>query len=36
VEPSACDCGEGGCAGRLVITLHDAHAGPGWMLTFRG
>ena len=35
-EPTACDCEESGCHGRLVITLHDAHAGPGWMLTFRG
>ena len=34
--PTACDCEESGCHGRLVITLHDAHAGPGWMLTFRG
>lgn len=36
VEPTACDCDESGCRGRLVVTLHDAHAGPGWMLTFRG
>lgn len=36
VEPSACDCGDGRCQGRLAITLHDAHAGPDWMLTFRG
>lgn len=35
-RPAACDCGESGCRGRLVITLHDAHAGPGWMLTYRG
>lgn len=31
-----CACGDAGCPGRLVVTLHDAHAGPGWTLTFRG
>ena len=36
VRPGACDCGEDGCRGRLVVTLHEAHAGPGWMLTYRG
>ena len=36
VEPVACGCGEHGCEGRLVVTLHDAHAGPGFTLTFRG
>ena len=36
VEPRACDCRDGRCQGRLAITLHDAHAGPDWMLTFRG
>jgi hypothetical protein len=36
VEPTACACGDVRCRGRLVITLHDAHAGPNWMLTFRG
>ena len=35
-RPAACECGESGCRGRLVIMLHDAHAGPGWTLTFRG
>jgi hypothetical protein len=34
VQP--CDCGDARCRGRLLVTLHDAHAGPGWMLTFRG
>jgi hypothetical protein len=36
VEPEACSCGDGRCRGRLVITLHESHAGPDWMLTFRG
>jgi hypothetical protein len=36
VEPTACHCGDARCQGRLVITLHEAHAGPNWMLTFRG
>lgn len=36
VEPTACTCGDVRCQGRLVITLHDSHAGPNWMLTFRG
>jgi hypothetical protein len=36
VEPTACACGDVRCQGRLVITLHDSHAGPNWMLTFRG
>jgi hypothetical protein len=36
VEPKVCSCGEGRCKGRLVITLHEAHVGPDWTLTFRG
>ena len=36
VEPKACSCGDVRCQGRLVITLHESHAGPNWMLTFRG
>jgi hypothetical protein len=36
VEPTACDCGDARCRGRLVITLHDSHAGPNWKLTYRG
>lgn len=36
VELAACRCGDTRCRGRMVITLHDAHAGPEWMLTFRG
>ena len=36
VEPTACACGDGRCQGRLVIRLHESHAGPDWMLTFRG
>jgi hypothetical protein len=36
IEPKPCDCGDSGCVGRLVVTLHEAHAGPNWMLTFRG
>jgi hypothetical protein len=36
VEPTACSCGDLRCQGRLVITLHESHAGPNWMLTFRG
>ena len=36
VQPEECGCGDARCRGRLVITLHDAHAGPDWMLTFRG
>ena len=36
VRPEECGCGDARCRGRLVITLHDAHAGPEWMLTFRG
>ena len=36
VELTACDCGDDRCQGRFVITLHDSHAGPDWMLTFRG
>jgi hypothetical protein len=36
IEPKVCSCGEGWCQGRLVITLHEAHVGPDWMLTFRG
>ena len=36
VEPTACACGDVRCRGRLVVTLHDSHAGPNWMLTFRG
>ena len=35
-RPAACDCGESGCRGRLVIVLHEAHTGPGWTLTYRG
>ena len=34
--PKPCSCGDGGCRGRLVITLHDSYAGPSWKLTFRG
>ena len=34
--PTACACGDGRCQGRLAITLHESHAGPDWMLTFRG
>ena len=36
VEPRACSCGDVRCQGRLVITLHESHAGPDWTLTFRG
>jgi hypothetical protein len=36
VEPAACACGDARCRGRMVITLHESHAGPDWMLTFRG
>jgi len=36
VRPGECGCGDARCRGRLVVTLHDAHAGPDWMLTFRG
>ena len=36
VEPKACTCGDGRCKGRLAVTLHESHAGPDWMLTFRG
>lgn len=36
VAPEACGCREGRCRGRLVITLHEAHAGPDWTLTYRG
>jgi hypothetical protein len=36
VEPRACTCGDGRCKGRLAVTLHESHAGPDWMLTFRG
>ena len=35
-EPKPCSCEDVRCMGRLVITLHDSHAGPHWMLTFRG
>lgn len=35
-EPTACACGDARCKGRLAIRLHEAHAGPDWMLTFRG
>jgi hypothetical protein len=35
-EPKPCACEDVRCMGRLVITLHDSHAGPHWMLTFRG
>ena len=34
VQP--CHCGDARCRGRLLVTLHDAHAGPRWTLTFRG
>jgi hypothetical protein len=36
VESKACACGDERCKGRLTITLHESHAGPDWMLTFRG
>jgi hypothetical protein len=36
VEPKACSCGDGRCRGRLVIMLHETHAGPNWTLTYRG
>jgi hypothetical protein len=36
VEPTDCACGDARCGGRLVITLHESHAGPNWTLTFRG
>lgn len=36
VEVKACPCGDRRCKGRLVITLHESHAGPDWMLTVRG
>ena len=36
LEPKACSCDDARCQGRLVITLHESHAGPNWMLTFRG
>jgi len=36
VEPRACTCGDRRCKGRLAVTLHESHAGPDWMLTFRG
>ena len=36
VHPEECACGDARCRGRLVVRLHDAHAGPDWMLTFRG
>lgn len=36
VEPRACSCADARCRGRMVITLHESHAGPNWMLTFRG
>ncbi|MEX2222467.1 MAG: hypothetical protein WEG40_11785 [Candidatus Rokuibacteriota bacterium] len=36
VEITACACGDDRCRGRLVIVLHESHAGPEWTLTFRG
>jgi len=36
VDPGPCACGDRRCKGRLAIRLHESHAGPGWMLTFRG
>jgi hypothetical protein len=36
VEPEVCSCGDDRCRGRLAIRLHESHAGPDWMLTFRG
>lgn len=36
IEPAPCSCGDIGCIGRLVVTLHESHAGPNWTLTFRG
>jgi len=35
-EPRSCSCGDVRCMGRLVVMLHDSHAGPNWTLTFRG
>ena len=35
IFPKPCSCGDGGCKGRLVITLHDSYAGSNWKLTFR-
>ena len=36
VQPRACAGGDCRCKGRLVIMPHESHAGPDWMLTFRG